>query len=663
MNMPSTLATSLLRAFTAASAIGVFSAVIAGDKTDPQTAIKGYEQRTQAIFQAEAGKPLVRAKKYPPLKKNRGPYTRAYSYSICAFAARCYYLGEQLDEADAAIEENAQYYLDNPKGIHDRDSFHWHAEITMRLIEMYGSKGTHHAGRMSPETEKLALEPIWQYASKAWLEKAAHDDKSIWHHYGSENHHAMDFTLNWHFAKLAKDQPDFKDRKWIDGSTAEQQYKAWNEYFIAYCQERAKKSMCAEMRSDGYNSTLIKGFYNFHDFGAPKVKKAAALILDLYFAYWAEEQINGHMGGGASRLKGNNAYLQSRTHKNAVLAWLYFGMGKAPKEVYGHDVAAMTSSYRPPAVIADIALDTKGRGTYEIRQRAQGLVYPGTRGNSFPVATAKAAPTKLRNNGGGIVRYSYCTPEFILGTPMSEARPWTDWAGISAQSRWQGVIFALKDDPRIVPIVRPKDNRVSMNSFWSVQSKGSLMSQKLKGHRGGAEMIVFISERGLPEPIEKNGIVFVNAGKSYAAIRVPVGDYIWREGGLDYTAETGSKRKGPPGRVMQLKQEYAPVILEVMTQAQAGSFEDFQKKVMTHKPEMAGKLLSYKTIYGDTLTLDTSHKQVPTINGNPVNYAPEKVYDSPFLQSVYDSGIITISKGKRTRVLDFNKLTATDTVK
>ena len=113
---------------------------------------------------------------------------------------------------------------------------------------------------------------------------------------------------------------------------------------------------------------------------------------------------------------------------------------------------------------------------------------------------------------------------------------------------------------------------------------------------------------------------------------------------------------------MQLKEEYAPVILEVITKEQAGSFQAFQEKVLALNPEMNGKLLSYKTIYGDTLTLGTSHKTAPTINGEPVNYAPEKVYDSPFLQSVYDSGVITIRKGNRTRVLDFNKLSATDTV-
>jgi len=631
-----------------------------GAAQDPEAAIAGYEKRVEAIFRAESGKPLVRADKQPPISKGRQTYTRAYSYSIISFASRCYLLNEKLEEANAAMQENCRYYLEVPARIHDRDSFHWHGDIMLRLIELFGAKGSVAPGRMTADTEKLIMEACWEYASKAWLEKAAHDEKSIWHYYGSENHHVMDFTINWHYAKLAKDRPGFKDRKWIDGSSAEQQYMAWNEYFIAYAQSRAKKGICAEMRSDGYNTTWIKGFYNFHDFGDKRVSKAAGMLLDLYFAYWSEEQIDGHMGGGSSRLKGNNAYVMSRNGKNAALAWYYFGMGKAPEELSGHDIGALTSAYRPPVVVADIALDAGGRGSYEIRQRAQGLVVKGTIGHTFPVATAKMPPTQQRHDYGGIIRYSYCTPDFIMGTPMVEPRGNKEWAGISAQSRTQSVIFAREGDPRIVPIVRPKDNRVTFNSFWSVQSKGSLISQKLKGHQGGAEMIVYISDKGLPDPVEKDGIVFVNAGNSYAAIRVPSGGWKWREGGLDYTAETGGLRKGPAGKVMQLKEEYAPVIVEVMHKQQAGSFEDFQKRVLATQPVIKGSQLSYKSIHGDTLVFHLDQKKPPAINGKPVNFQPKKVFDSPFLSADYDSGVVTIRKGNRKRVLDFNKLTAAD---
>ena len=39
---------------------------------------------------------------------------------------------------------------------------------------------------------------------------------------------------------------------------------------------------------------------------------------------------------------------------------------------------------------------------------------------------------------------------------------------------------------------------------------------------------------------------------------------------------------------------------------------------------MKGPVLEYKTIYGEQLTFDTSTREVPTINGHPVNYARKR---------------------------------------
>lgn len=101
--------------------------------------------------------------------------------------------------------------------------------------------------------------------------------------------------------------------------------------------------------------------------------------------------------------------------------------------------------------------------------------------------------------------------------------------------------------------------------------------------------------------------------------------------------------------------EYAPVILEVMSKQDAASLDAFKSKVKATSPVMKGSILSYKSIYGDTLTLDTSYKRTSAINGTPVDYAPKKVFDSPFLNADYDSGIVTISKGDRKGVLDFTR--------
>ena len=371
----------------------------------PEEIISGFEARVDDMFRAESGQPLVRAAKRPPLGPGRGNYVRHYSWSMMNFATRCFYLDEMLDSANAALAENAQHYLDHPLDINDRDSFHWHAEMVMRLIELYGSEGSIKPGRITPETEELILKPIWIYAKQfSTLEKSDFNHSKTWHIYGSENHHAMSFTACWHFSKIAKDRPEYLELRYDDGATAEAHYKSWNDYFVTYSRERSRKGVCIEMMCSGYNTVWTKGFYNFYDFGTPEVRRAAEQLLDLYWAYWAQEQIVGISGGGKSRIRG----LKSYSEILHPLAWIFFGIGPRPAI---QNVGPALSGYRPPAVVADIAVDVAGRGRFEVFQRAQGL---GTRTRTPEGQNL----SKLRTDGGGILRYSFCDPAFIIGTDL-----------------------------------------------------------------------------------------------------------------------------------------------------------------------------------------------------------------------------------------------------
>lgn len=616
---------------------------------DPEAVIRQSDQRIDAIFKAEAGKPLKRAKKQPPISKGRGPYVRAYSFSIVGFAAKCFYLGEQIDEANAALAENARFYLDNELSIIDRDSMHWHADVVMRLIEMYGTNGSVKPGRITAETEALCLEPIWIYVDRcSWPSQYEYKQSQTWLSHCSENHHAMHFTTSWHFAKLAKDRPAFKDRVYRHGGTAAEHYKAWSEYFPVYCLERARKGICVEMMSSGYNATMMKALYNFYDFGTPEIKDAARKLLDLYFAYWAQEQFDGVSGGGKSRVYFGKGIAGRRGHS---MAYIYFEIGEQPT-LNGHDINPYLSSYRPPAIIADIALDVEGRGQYEVYQRVQGL---GEQGHTFPKLDAHDKdPSKLNTDGGGILRYTFCDPSFIIGTPMHEPRPERDWIGISSQNRWHGVVFPGDELARIIPIARPADNWRAKNAQWSVQRKGTLIAQKLRGNKGVAEMIVWLSKEGLTDPIEKNGIVFVESDGAYAAIRVAKGGFTWGDPTFTSNTETGT-RKVRIGRVVVPDDEYAPVIVEVMSKREAKSFTRFVNLVLANKPTITDGLLTYTGIYGDAFTFDIKQKRTPTIYGKPVNYAPKQVYQSPFLNADYDRGIVTITKGDRNHVLDFTE--------
>jgi hypothetical protein len=188
-----------------------------------------------------------------------------------------------------------------------------------------------------------------------------------------------------------------------------------------------------------------------------------------------------------------------------------------------------------------------------------------------------------------------------------------------------------------------------------VQSKGSLVTQKLKGHKAGGPMIVWMPMEGMGEPVQDGDLVFVETDRAYAAIRVVGSTFELTEKEVSNPSIEGPIRVAPPGRVILPKNEFAPVILEVMAKRGLRDFEEFKTKVKAHKPEMKGALLVHKTVYGEIITFDTNQKQTPSINGKPVDYAPPKVLESPFLNADYDQGVVTIQKGKMNKVLDFTR--------
>lgn len=596
----------------------------------------GCDARMRAAFESDRGKPLVRAKKRPPLRPGAGNYVRHYSFSIVEFATRCFVLNEQIAEANAALIENARHYLDNPNDLNDRDSFHWHSEMLCRLVSSFGAKGSVAPRRMTAEAESRVMASLARFCARnAPIDRAEVEKSRTWHIHESENHHAQGFTSYWHFAKLAKDSPDFKNLKYEDGSTPARQYAAWNDYIKAYCLERARKGLFIEVGSEGYNAVTLKGFYNVLDFADdPELQRRARCLLDLYWATWAQEQIDGVLGGGKSRIYQTGGDRHGTHSEIYSLAWYYFGIGEAP-EVNCPTLSALMSPYRPPPIVVDLALDVAGRGTYAIGGRPPGLAEEGY---------DNSPDYRVRADAGGIHRYSWCTPDYILGTCMFEARPMEDWARISSQNRWHGVIFAGATDARIVPQVEAKDHRRTVNAQWSAQSKGTLICQKLKTSKDAKTMRVWFSKAGLSEPAEEDGWVFVESAGAHAAVRAVQGDTTWEPSGDRYD-----------GKWLRCTDALTPVILEVARKQDFASPSAFRSAVKGSPLQMKKDTLTYRGLGGETFTFFADQSEPPQINGERIDYAPPKAFDSPFVQGAFDSGVVTIHKGSRTLRLDFNR--------
>ena len=607
----------------------------------------GFDKRVADVFASQKGKPLKRAAIRPPLSTGRPSFSKSYSFSLVTYATRCLWLKENVDSANLALIENADYYLKNNRELFDKDNFHWHSEVVLRLVEMYGQHGTKEPGLLTQETEKKVLEAIWLYCKRDGhridykriddsdlrghdhLAVADHEISNTWFISESENHHAQSFTTLWHFAKLAKNRTDFKDRLYDDGLTASDHYTKWNEYAKMYLTERAKKSMFIEMMSIGYNTDLLKGIFNFYDFAEDEeLRRKTGIFLDLYFTYWGQEQINGISGGGKSRLYSDISVGTSG------LGYFFFGVGNNPG-LQQTLLTALTSSYRPDLVVIDIVCDLKGRGVYEVIQRPLGLV---TDTNFF-----RPAQYRMRTDTGGILRYSYCTPDFVMGTPMCESRPHYDWAMISSQNRSHGVIFEGDQAACILPQCENNINSRAFNSQWSVQKKGTLICQKLKTSRSAGKTRIWFSGRGLSVPVEKNGWLFAESAGAYAALHVVEGSFHW---------DTTINRV--PGRWLYCEDEYSPIILEVVQKTDFKSFMHFQEKIKDQTISYNNSVLNYKGLYGDLFTFYADYSHAPQINSKTINYAPSRAFDSPFLKSEWNSGIVHIQKDKRKLVLNFN---------
>jgi len=603
--------------------------------------------RCKGLIEAQRGKPFQKGEIDYDWNE-RGNFTRKYAHSVTAYAMQALHLDEGVADANAELRDLCQHYLDHETDLYEAHSFHWSGALYNRLWAFFGPTGSAAAGRLEGETQALMRQMMF-----AWSKKASPVLDPSTDHIGrfsnSENHHAMGIVTTWGFCGVLKDDDEHKDRTFDDGRTAAEHYAAWNAYLKAYFRSRAGKGQSVEIASKSYNAHTIQMWYNAYDFAEDEdLKRVAGQYLDLYWATWAEEQIDGVRGGGKTRIYQGPASLTAAGGAVEEMAGLYLGT-RDDEKMGTTDWIVCTSGYDWPELVYQLARDVEGRGAYEVVQRCLGLQEPGWERVPDPPVIPFGI-NGLREDFGGFLRYSYCTPDFVMGTLMCEARPHSDWTGVAAQNRWQGVMFRGHPDAAIVPECTAVDTHLNlnnhqntMNQHWSVQRKGSLITQKLKNpdySTQTGDSKVWISAKGLSDPIEKDGWIFVASEGAYAAVHVVAG----------YKLEDS----GEGGWWGVCEQDLSPIVIEVGRQSDHVSQEAFQSAVGATEVSFDDHVLNYVGLSGDRFTFHADYSALPSINGETINLAPNRVYDSPFVQSQWDSGVVEIAFGGESQTVDFN---------
>jgi len=575
--------------------------------------------------------------------------------------------------SSALLNEVAQYYLDHPEEISDPDSAYWASEYHAAALAKFGSNGTVRPGAISRSDEVKLLEYMMRYVSywsrpDRYAFSASHQTYYYWN---SENHWWQETVASWGYLLALKNDPEFSKTVMPDGRSIQQHYEITVNYMKEHMRQRARKGFFTEISSGGYAGRMHNMYFMIYEISPdPELRRLANLSLDLWWTFWAEEQISGERGGGKVRHRGLRG-LQPNSETHMTEAWYYHGTGTRDMDFHRQrsrssmDLAAnyirLLSDYRPAPIIAAILQDRQSAPAFAVTQRRIGR--SAGQDENGPPGIINEVRTMFDRQGipqhkfydlenSDVLKYSWVSPNFVLGTNMRPPHDVREWVAGSAQSWWHGLLLTDPDTPypqRVVPtLLYPRD---SMGEQYAVQSRGSLMTRKLNDawspnrDNSALPMGVFISD-GLERHTTLEGeFIFIDSPTIWVAVRACGGDFSLAQDLLE-------PRQARAGTFYRPGDDTAPVIIEASEHTGYASFEAFKDAVRTAALVQSDGAYHYQSLSGDRLSMFDDRSR-PRINDHVIDYMPEIVYKSRYVSSDWDSGIITIEVSGKRHVLDF----------
>ena len=577
----------------------------------------GFDARSKSVLESQVASP------YPGID--------TFVWNKQDFALSALMLNTRLDDANRAVIEACDYILENEK-CPVECSLHWNINLFFRIYEYFNAESSHYPGRLSSEAEKKLIDVMWFWLeSNSKISDADIANYKTWRIWGSENHDGMKNTSNWSAAKVLSRLPQYRDKKCKDGKTVEEHYSVWTDYFKEYLRERAIRGGLIEDGAHSYSKYTLQGWYNFYDFADdPVLQKRAEYSLDLWWTCWALEQIEGLRGSAKSRTY--HDALQPFRDNAYGMCWFYFGIG-TPRSKHPGIMCLAASEYKPADIIYDIALDIDGRGEYEFYTRKLGRV-------SVPVEVDGHNPIYIFDTErGGLAKYTYSTPNFVMGSFLQrKLNHDTDWAWISDQNRWSGVVFKGGKDAAVIPScdAMRSNNRTNYNQYIGVQKNGAMLVRKIfEGSVAVGDMRVYFGND--MEARQFNDTLVAASCES----------------GYVFAKPAWGKLEKVDDNWYRMSDSKSPLIIEAT--GKDVSLDEFVRKaassnVVVDKDKAKAV---YKTFDGHKLCLYFDDK-LSEIDDKPIELYPDFTYKSPYLNSKWGDGKIVVQKGERKKILDFN---------
>ena len=504
--------------------------------------------------------------------------------------------------------------------------------------------------RWEDELDSETVEIIRRFFTQGVLERG-----------NTENHWLMFYAGNLLAAERWADEPLF----WNGRPPAAVHAEATR--WILGTIERTARIGHHEYDSPGYHIEHMAPLVGLYEHAKdPQLRAQVERVLTLLVADMALEYYRGSWAGGHSR-EGYRQNTWTRSGPIQTLQYLYFGGEPLDPEVHLHGFAvpATVSSYRPPALLAEIALD---------------------RSTPHAVKKTKAPRTIFRHverEARPVRKYTWMSRSFALGSsqlglPGAPAGPidlvsWDlTWHGEKHEAKI-GCNHPYLDPGRFSAFLNPlpRDARRAIGGGKPYLQRpdrlfGASPYERMMQHEGTVIVLYRIPPDDespfvnlyLPmsaEWVAKGAWLFAELDGFYVGIR-PIGRYIWehiRESSNDSTmvSEGGLIDTW----LLRILDAHAGLVLEAVEADDAGAFAAWCDRRASDDADLSGwpdgSVVRVPSTGGSMLELeyDGAHR----VDGESIDYDSWPLYDSPGAHALVNTGTMRFGHGDDRIEVDF----------
>lgn len=452
--------------------------------------------------------------------------------------------------------------------------------------------------------------------------------------YDSENHHIVQRTAFYLGAAILTDAGK-GNTQLSDGNTVSTHFSAWETYLTAYLAVRGKYGVNIENGSQTYMKYTVGALLSLYDFGRNEdLRRLSRNTVDVYMAETVVQTADNSRGGATTRCYKKSA--SSPLGAAEYYAATFFGTNfNIFKKITYHPalLSAALTTYRPSTYLYDLAVSdlTAEPYTYQAAMPSAGSRdYLGNSRFRYNFTPLKPQAQKT----------TYVCSDYVLGSLTGDRRSSAgNLVELYQQNKCMSVIFSgdytAYMDNRVY-FTGASEDKTGYNEIDGVSEKSAMIVVHCSEALETTQFIMYASSAFTFT--EHDGWMVAQEPKTGAYIAV------YGVGGTpSQTTSTIKNIVNGLGVLYSFDDAYKAAVVQCAPADAYASVDDFASALPHVFFNTKTRLVTYRSLDGDVLTYNLYRSAAPTVNGKAVDFESGYLYRSPYLNSIYGSGVVTVT--------------------